>query len=59
MLQNTSYMFFLKRNKTKQNDYKKKREKSHKARVKPETSDVWGKRAIHCTKQPLQRLHVK
>ena len=41
MLQNASYMFFLKQkqNKTKQNDYKK-RKKYHAAGVEPETFDV-------------------
>ena len=41
MLQNTSYMFFLKQkqNKTKQNDYEK-RKKYHAAGVEPETFDV-------------------
>ena len=41
MLQNASYMFFFKqkKNKTKQNDYEK-RKKYHAAGVEPETFDV-------------------
>ena len=53
MLQNTSYMIFLK---TKQNDCGKK---SHQAGVEPETFDVYGQRIIHCSKQPLLRPFVK
>ena len=39
MLQNASYMFFKKRNKTKQNNYEK-RKKSHPAGVELKAFDV-------------------
>ena len=60
MLQNASNMFFFfcKRNKTKQNNYEKKK-KTHPAGVEPETFDMEGQRIIHCATQPLLRPNVK
>ena len=48
MLQIASYMFFLKRDKTKQNDYKKKKKVSHgKSR----------KRDLRCVRETRYPLH--
>ena len=52
MLQNTSYVFFLKRNKTKQNDYKKKRKASH---GKSQTRDL---RHVRETRYPLHQATI-
>ena len=54
MLQNASYMFFKKRNKTTT----EKRKKSHPAGVEPEAFYVEGQHIIHCATQPLLRLHI-
>ena len=50
MLQNASYMFFLKKtqNKTKQNDYKKKK------KVSPGRSQTWDLRRVRATHYPLR-----
>ena len=57
MLQNASYMFFLKKKQSKTTS--KKENKSHPAGVEPEIFDVEGQHIIHGATQPLLRPYVK
>ena len=58
MLQNASYMFFLKKD-TKQNKTTTKKKKSHLGGVEPRTFDVKGQRINHCATQPWLTRNVK